>query len=193
MPQEVLEPPCILLLGMAAKGMGDVRTVSGEFLLSLQGLWRRRGDEILERVADQFPELLFSGMIKLSRVLKVEVGGPDDFAKLGKQAILEKLQKKGGPEARQLFEEFMRDVEKLQAQEWWPPFWRPSWTPSLTPSPISLRYETSVRSRFRANSKPSPGNSAPQRVSPASGASRQGAGSARISRQIRSSSHMNAG
>jgi PhoU domain len=43
------------------------------------------------------------------------------------------------------------------------------------PSPIAhvLRYETSVRSRFRANSKPNPGNSAPQRVSPASGASRQ--------------------
>ncbi len=37
------------------KGMGDVRTLSAEFLLSLQDLWRRRGDEILERVADQSP------------------------------------------------------------------------------------------------------------------------------------------
>jgi hypothetical protein len=42
--------------------------------------------------------LVFSGMIKLSRVLKVEVGGPGDFAKLGKQAILEKLQ---SPEERE--------------------------------------------------------------------------------------------
>ena len=99
------------------KGMGDVRTLSAEFLLSLQDLWRRRGDEILERVADQFPELLFSGMIKLSRVLKVEVGGAGDFAKLGKQGILEKLQEKGGPEARRLFETFMRNVEKLQSQQ----------------------------------------------------------------------------
>jgi hypothetical protein len=33
------------------------------------------------------------------------------------QAILEKLQEKGGPEARRLFETFMRDVEKLQAQQ----------------------------------------------------------------------------
>ncbi len=56
-------------------------------------------------------------MIKLSRVLQVEVGGPGDFAKLGKQAILEKLPEKGGPEARRLFETFMRDVEKLQAQQ----------------------------------------------------------------------------
>ena len=48
-------------------------------------------------------------MIKLSRVLKVEVGGPSDFAKLGsKEAILAKLQEKAGPEARKLFEQFMR-------------------------------------------------------------------------------------
>ncbi len=99
------------------KGMGDVRTLSAEFLLSLQGLWRRRGDEILERVADQSPELVFSGMIKLSRVLKVEVGGPGAFAKLDKQGILEKLEAKAGPEARRLFEKFIRDVEKLQAEQ----------------------------------------------------------------------------
>ena len=97
--------------------MGDVRTLSAEFLLSLQDLWRRRGNEILERVADQSPELVFSGMVKLSRVLKVEVGGPGDFAKLDKQGILEKLQEKAGPKARQLFEKFMRDVEKLQAEQ----------------------------------------------------------------------------
>jgi hypothetical protein len=45
-------------------------------------------------------------MIKVSRILKVEVGSPGDFAKLGKQGILEKLQEKAGPEARQLFEKF---------------------------------------------------------------------------------------
>jgi len=98
------------------KGMGDVRTISAEFLLSLQDLWRRRGDEILERVADQSPELVLAGMIKLSRVLKVEVGGPGDFTRLTKQGILEKLQEKAGPDARKLFEKFIRDVEKLQAQ-----------------------------------------------------------------------------
>ena len=51
-------------------------------------------------------------------VLKVEVGGPGDFTRLSKQGILEKLQEKAGPEARKLFEKFMRDVEKLQAEQW---------------------------------------------------------------------------
>ncbi len=56
-------------------------------------------------------------MVKLSRVLKVEVGSPGDFAKLDKQGILQKLEEKGGPEVRQLFEKFMRDVEKLQQEQ----------------------------------------------------------------------------
>ncbi len=48
-----------------------MRTVSSEVLLSLQGLWRQRGKEILNRVADQYPELIFSGMIKLANVMGV--------------------------------------------------------------------------------------------------------------------------
>jgi hypothetical protein len=43
------------------KGLGDVRQVSGEFFLSVQKLLQERGDEILNRVADKFPELVFHG------------------------------------------------------------------------------------------------------------------------------------
>ncbi len=68
-------------------------------------------------MADQYPELIFSGMIKLARVTRIEVGSPGDFAKLSKQGILERLQEKAGPEARRLFEKFTRDVEKLQAEQ----------------------------------------------------------------------------
>ena len=99
------------------KGL-DVRTVSGEFLLSLQKLWREQGDEILRRVAAQYPELIFISQVKLAKVMRVEIGSPDEFSKLGsKQAIIEKLEEKAGPEARKLFEKFVRDWEKLQAQQ----------------------------------------------------------------------------
>jgi hypothetical protein len=99
-------------------GLGDIRHVSGEFFLSIQQLWRERGDEILQRVADNFSELLFMGMVKLSQVTKIEVGQPNDFARLGnKEAILQKLEERSGPEARKLFEKFVRDLEKLQAQQ----------------------------------------------------------------------------
>ena len=41
----------------------------------------------------------------------------NEFAKLGKADIVQKLEERGGPEARKLFEKFMRDVEKLQAEQ----------------------------------------------------------------------------
>lgn len=95
-------------------GLHDVRTVSGEFFVSLQDLWQRRGAEILEKVADKYPELVFAGMVKLSQVTKVEVGDPGSFARLGnKEAIVQKLEERSGPEARRLFEKFVKDIEDL--------------------------------------------------------------------------------
>jgi hypothetical protein len=99
-------------------GLRDIREVSGQFFVSLCDVWAQRGDEILHRVADKHPELYFAGMIKLAQVTRVEIGNPGDFARLGnKQAIIEKLEQKAGPEARKLFEKFVKDVEKLQAQQ----------------------------------------------------------------------------
>jgi hypothetical protein len=99
-------------------GLGDIRHVSGEFFLSVQRLWRERGDEILQRVADKYPELLFAGLVKLCQITKVEVGGPGEFARLGnREEIAQKLEQKAGPEARKRFVKFIEDVEKLQAQQ----------------------------------------------------------------------------
>jgi hypothetical protein len=98
-----------------------VSTISGRYQASFSLLFRtfaRTRQRDLHRVADNYPELFFAGMIKLCQVTKVEVGSPGDFAKLGnKQAIIEKLEQKAGPEARKLFEQFVRDVEKLEAQQ----------------------------------------------------------------------------
>ena len=99
-------------------GIRDIREVSGEFFLSIQDAWRKYGDEILEKVALNFPELFFAGMIKLCQVTKVEVDQPNDLKRLGnKEAILQKLEERSGPEARKLFEKFVRDLDKLQAQQ----------------------------------------------------------------------------
>jgi hypothetical protein len=58
------------------KGLADVRMVFGRFLLSFQDLWERRGDEILDRVADEHPELILLSQIKLASVMRIEVGAP---------------------------------------------------------------------------------------------------------------------
>src|SRR5512144_2164307 len=99
-------------------GIRDIREVSGEFFLSVQDAWSKYGDEILEKVARNFPELFFAGMIKLAQVTKIEIGQPNDFARLGsKEDIIQRLEERSGPEARKLFEKFVRDLEKLQAKQ----------------------------------------------------------------------------
>jgi hypothetical protein len=56
---------------------------------------------------------------KLVSVMRVEVGSPEDpFAKLrSEEAILAKLEERAGPQARKLFEKFIKDVEMLQANQ----------------------------------------------------------------------------
>jgi hypothetical protein len=99
------------------KGLADVRMISGRFLLSFQDLWERRGDEILDRVADEHPELILLSQIKLASVIRIEVSDPGgDFSKLkSEQEIAEKLEERAGPKARALFEKFIEKVERLQA------------------------------------------------------------------------------
>jgi hypothetical protein len=94
-------------------GMQDVRYISGQFFVSLQQFWERRGDEMLERCGDKYPELMVACMTKLAQVTRVEVGAPGDFRRLGnKEAIAQKLEEKAGPQARKLFEKFVKDMEK---------------------------------------------------------------------------------
>ncbi len=100
------------------KGLADVRVISGRFLLSFQDLWERRGDEILDRVADEHPELILLSQIKLASVTRIEVSDPGDFSKLkSEQEIVDRLEERAGPEARKLFEKFIKKVEKLQADQ----------------------------------------------------------------------------
>ena len=107
----VTRPP---LSWYGGKGLGNVRTISGEFLLSLQSYWEQEGDDILKRVGAQHPELIFAGIVKLANVMRVEVGTPGDFSGLSKQEIVDKLEQRAGPKARKLFEKFISDMKKLK-------------------------------------------------------------------------------
>jgi hypothetical protein len=92
----------------------DVRWVSGRFLASLSNLWERRGDEILDRCADEHPELVMMCMTKIAQVQRIEVGQPDDFSGLDKKGIVEKLEQRAGPKAKALFEKFIQDMHRLR-------------------------------------------------------------------------------
>ena len=88
--------------------------VSGRFLLSFQDLWERRGDEILDRVADEHPELVMMAQVKLAHVQRIEIGDRGHFSGLDKEGIVEKLEQRAGPKARRLFEKFIKDMRRLR-------------------------------------------------------------------------------
>jgi len=92
----------------------DVRWVSGRFLASFSDLWERRGDEILDRCADEHPELVMMCMTKIAQVQRIEVSNPGDFGGLDKKEIVDKLEQRAGPKARKLFEKFISDMQKLK-------------------------------------------------------------------------------
>ena len=98
--------------------VGDVRWVSASFLASLQNYWEEMGDDIIRRVGASHPELLLMAMCKISAVQRIEVGEPGDFSGLkNKDEIAQRLEERAGPEARKLFEKFIKEVERLQANQ----------------------------------------------------------------------------
>ena len=67
---------------------------------------------------EKFPQAYFGGLVALSKVIRWEVGAAGEFDRaLTPEEIMDKLEKRVGPEGRKLFERFLRQVNKLQAQQ----------------------------------------------------------------------------
>ena len=78
----------------------------------------RDGREAIDRVIDERPEAFLAIVARTIDVRRVEVGQPGEFSRLpNKQAILDRLEQQSGPQARELFERFIRDMERLQAEQ----------------------------------------------------------------------------
>jgi hypothetical protein len=53
-------------------------------------------------------------MTKIVQVQRVEIGKPGDFSGLSKAEILAKLEERAGPQAKKLFQKFIKDMQKLR-------------------------------------------------------------------------------
>jgi hypothetical protein len=73
-------------------------------------------DELFERIYTANPDLYFSSLVQLAKVLKVEVGEPGSFDnRPRREEVLKKLEERAGTDARLLFEAFLRKIGKLEA------------------------------------------------------------------------------
>jgi hypothetical protein len=99
-------------------GAQTVKSLSAGFLADVESHWRVHGKKVLDVLAEKYPQAYFAGLVTLSKVIRWEEGTASDFERsLTPDEIMEKLEKRVGPEGRKLFERFLRDVNKLQVKQ----------------------------------------------------------------------------
>ena len=106
------------IAGGPGRPPGCRNRLTEDFLGDLHAAWQEHGREAIDRVVAQRPEVFLTIVARTIDVRRVELGQPGEFSRLtNKEAILEKLEEKAGPQVRKMFEKFVRDVEKLQAEQ----------------------------------------------------------------------------
>jgi hypothetical protein len=106
------------IAGGPGRPPGSRNRLTEDFLGDLHTAWQEHGREAIDRVIDERPEAFLAIVARTIDVRRVEIGQPGEFSRLpNKEAILERLEQQSGPQARELFERFVRDVEKLQAEQ----------------------------------------------------------------------------
>ena len=99
-------------------GGQTVKSLSAAFLADLEDDWRAHGKEVFPILRQKFPQAYFASLVALSKVIRWEVGMAGEFDRsLTPDEIMDKLEKRVGPEGKKLFEKFMRDVNKLQMKQ----------------------------------------------------------------------------
>ncbi len=106
------------IAGGPGRPAGSRNRLTEDFLGDLHAAWQEHGREAIDRVVADRPEIFLAIVAKTIDVRRVEVGEPGEFSlPPNKEAILERLEQKAGPQARKLFEKFVREVQKLEAEQ----------------------------------------------------------------------------
>jgi len=106
------------IAGGPGRPAGSRNRLTEDFLGDLHAAWQAHGREAIDRVVAQRPDVFLTIVARTIDVRRVELGQPGEFSRLtNKEAILEKLEEKAGPQVRKMFEKFVRDVEKLQSEQ----------------------------------------------------------------------------
>ena len=112
-PEIVVMPGNPLVIGHAPRA----RTISGAFLNSYNDHFNEEGHGIFAKIYKDYPVDYFWGLITLAKVLKVEIGGPHEFDRPStKEEALDRLERTAGPQARQMLEQFLKQVKEVEAK-----------------------------------------------------------------------------
>ena len=80
--------------------------------------WRIHGTEVLDRLAEEQPAAYFAGAVALAKVMRIELGKPGEFDRpKTPEEIIDKLEQRIGPQGRIIFENFVREMNRLEAEQ----------------------------------------------------------------------------
>ena len=90
-------------------------------MADVERAWRKHGPKVLDVLAEKYPQAFFGGVVVMSKIVRWDTT-TDDFGCLVRRTmtpeeIMDKLEERVGPKGRKLFEQFLRKVNKLQAQQ----------------------------------------------------------------------------
>ena len=95
-----------------------VKTLSVGFLADFEQHWRTHGRKVLDILAEKYPQAYFGGAVALAKSIKWDTAEEDlSDGAMTPDEIMDKLEQRVGPEGRRLFENFLRKVNKLQAEQ----------------------------------------------------------------------------
>jgi hypothetical protein len=100
------------------KGGETVKSLSAAFLADLEEDWRAHGKKVFPVLREKHPQAYFGGLVALAKMIRWETA--EEMLSNGgmtPEEIMEKLEERVGPEGRKIFEDFLRKVNKLQAQQ----------------------------------------------------------------------------
>jgi hypothetical protein len=100
------------------KGGGTVKSLSATFLADLEEDWRLYGKEIFPILRGKYPQAYFAGIVALARIIKWEFGPAGAFDRpRTPEEIIDKLEERIGSKGRKIFEDFVRKINALQAEQ----------------------------------------------------------------------------
>ena len=100
-------------------GGATIKSMSAAFMADVERAWRKHGPQVLDVLAEKYPQAFFGGMVAMTKVIRWETGADAaSFSRtLTPDQIMDKLEERVGPEGRKLFEQFIRQVNVLQAKQ----------------------------------------------------------------------------
>jgi hypothetical protein len=100
------------------KAEGSIKTLSLAFLLDFERHWRIHGTKVLDRLAEEQPAAYFAGAVALAKVMRIELGKSGEFDRPETpEEIIDRLEQRIGHEGRVIFENFVREMQRLEARQ----------------------------------------------------------------------------